>query len=174
MDIVRFFFVGEFVESIDDFSVVPFSVSDVFGGPHYGYVELSAASAYVIPVYEIDMSEFSAVKNAVFDGHGLASAEEDGSEMAVGVHAGEIAGLVDESSEFSVDGSGMTVISFVCVIGYHLAHYVEQVVLQILKIEAVYVMRAFLDHYGTCGMMRCYAYRTVLDTGCLYYLNHFL
>ena len=169
--IVSLLFVSELTESVDGLAAVPLSVADVLGGTHNGNVQLSVTCTNVVPVDEVNVSEFTAVQNAVLNGHGLAAAEEYGAEVTVGVHGGVVAGLVYVAAELSVDRTGMTVVTFVSVIGDQLTHNVEQVVLQILQIERVNVVGALLNHYGASGVVRSDTNSAVLDTGCLYDLN---
>ena len=147
MRIVCLFLVGEAVQGIYDLSAVPLAVLNVLGRSHYGNVKLAAACANLIPVYEINMCELSAVKDAVLYGKSFASAEEDRAQMPVGVHAGEVAGFVYVSAELGVDRTGVTVLMLLAEIRNQLAHDVEQVMLEIFKVKAVDVVRAFLHHY---------------------------
>ena len=167
MNIVCLFLVGELAKSIDNLAAVVLSVLNVLGSTHNGYVYLTATCTYVVPVDEVDVSELTAVKNAVLDGHGLASAEEAGTKVTVGVHRGIVAGLVNKSTELGVDRTGVTVLMLLCKVGDHLSHYVEKVVLKILEIERVDVVRALLNHYGAGGVVRSDTYGTVLDAGLL-------
>ena len=154
MDVFGLFFGRELVKRVDDFTVVPLAVfGQVVGGAHDGDVELAAACADVVPVNEIDMSEFAAIQDAVLDGHALAATEEDGAEVAVGVHAGEIAWLVDPAAELEVHRARMTVLVLDGEVWNHLAHDVEQVVLEVFEVEGIDVVRAFLDHDGAGGVM---------------------
>lgn len=127
MRVVGFFFFGELVEGIDGLAVVEFAVVHILGCAHDGDIQLAMTGADVVPVDEVDVREFAAVQNAVLDGHGLAAAEEDGAQMAVGVHAGVIARLVHIAAELCVDGAGMTVLMLLGKVGDHLAHDIEQV-----------------------------------------------
>ena len=52
-------------------------------------------------------------------------------------------------------------------VGDHLAHDVEQIVLQVFQIERVDVVGALLDHDGAGGVVRRDADRAVLDAGLL-------
>ena len=87
MDIVSLFFLGELVAGVDHLAVIPLSVLNVLGGAHNGNVYLSAASDDVVPVNKVDVSKQTAVNGSVLDGHSLASSEEYGTQMTVGVHA---------------------------------------------------------------------------------------
>ena len=91
--------------------------------------------ADVVPVDEVDVGELAAIQNAVLDGHGLAAAEEDRAQMTVGVHAGEVARLVHIAPELRVDRTGMAVLMLLGEVGDHLAHDVEQIMLQVFQIE---------------------------------------
>ena len=162
MNVVSLFFVGESSESVNNFTVVVLSVVDCLGSTHNSYVKLSAASAYVVPVDEVNVSKLTAVKNAVLDSHSFASAEEAGTKVTVGVHRGVVAGLVYVSAELSVDRTGMTVLMLLCKVGDHLSHYVEKVVLKILKIEGIDIVRALLNHYRAGGVVRSDTNGTVL------------
>ena len=172
--IVSLLFVGELTESIDGLAAVPLSVADILGGTHNGNVQLSVTCTNVVPVDEVDVSELTAVQNAILDGHGLAAAEEYGTEVTVGVHGGIVTGLVYVAAELSVDRTGMTVVAFVGVIGNQLTHDVQQIVLQKLQVEGVNVVGALLDHNGASGVVRSDTNSTILDAGCLYDLNNFL
>ena len=130
-------------------------------------MELTAASAYLIPVDKVNVCEFTAVKNAVLDGHGLASAEEYRAEVPVGVHARKVAGLVNVSAELRMDWSGVTVLVLLAEIGNELAHDVKQIVLKVFEVKAVDVVRALLYHDRAGGVVRGDAYGTVLYTGLL-------
>lgn len=167
MRVVGFFFFGELVEGIDGLAVVEFAVIHVLGRAHDGDVQLTVTGADMIPVDEIDVCELAAIQNAVLDSHGLAAAEEDRAQMAVGVHAGVIARLVHIAAELRVDGAGVAVLMLLGKIGDHLAHDVEQVMLQVFQIERVDVMRALLDHDGASGVVGRDADRAVLDAGFL-------
>ena len=171
MRVVGFFFFGELVEGIDGLAVVEFAVVHILGCAHDGDIQLAMTGADVVPVDEVDVREFAAVQNAVLDGHGLAAAEEDGAQMAVGVHAGEVARLVHIAAELCVDGAGMTVLMLLGKVGDHLAHDVEQVVLEVFKVERVDVVRAFLYHHRAGGVVGRDADRAVLDAGLLDDLN---
>lgn len=171
MRVVGFFFFGELVEGIDGLAVVELAVTNVFGGAHDGNVQLAMAGADVIPVDEVDVCELAAVQNAVLDGHGLAAAEEDGAQVAVGVHAGVVARLIDIAAKLRMDGAGMTVLMLLGKVGDHLAHDVEQVMLQVFQIERVDVVGALLDHDGAGGVVGRDADRAVLDAGFLDDLN---
>ena len=167
MRVVRLFFVGELVERVDRLAVVEFAVVHILGRAHDGDIQLAMTGADMIPVDEVDVRELAAVQNAVLDGHGLAAAEEDGAQVAVGVHAGVIARLVHIAAELCMDGAGMTVLMLLGKVGDHLAHDIEQVVLQVLQIERVDIVRAFLDHDRAGGVVGRDADRAVLDAGFL-------
>lgn len=173
MRVVSLFFIGELVERVDGLAAVEFAVIHVFGRAHDGDVQLTVTGADVVPVNEVDVCELAAVQNAVLDGHGLAAAEEDRAQMAVGVHAGVIARLIDVAAELRVDGAGVAVLMLLGKIGDHLAHDVEQVMLQVFQIERVDVVRALLDHDGASGVVGRDADRAVLDAGLLDNLNDF-
>ena len=113
------------------------------------------------------MGKFAAVQHAVLDGQRLAAAEEHAAQVAVGVHGGVVAGLVNVAAELCVDGAGMTVVTLVGVVGDHLAHDVQQVVLQELQVEGVDVVGALLNHDGAGGVVRNDSDSTVLDAGLL-------
>lgn len=167
MRVVGFFFFGELVEGIDGLAVVEFAIIHVLSRTHDGDVQLTVTGADMIPVDEVNVRELAAVQNAVLDGHGLAAAEEDGAQMAVGVHAGVIARLVHIAAELRVDGAGVTVLMLLGEVGDHLAHDVKQVMLQVFQIERVDVVRALLDHDGASGVVGRDADRAVLDAGFL-------
>ena len=167
MRVVGFFFFGELVEGIDGLSVVELAVTNVFGGAHDGDVQLAVTGADVIPVDEVDVCELAAVQNAVLDGHGLTAAEEDGAQVAVGVHAGVVARLIDVAAKLRMDGARMAVLMLLGKVGDHLAHDVEQVMLQKFQIERVDVVRALLDHDRAGGVMGRDADRAVFDAGLL-------
>ena len=167
MRVVGFFFFGELVERVDGLAAVEFAVIHVFGRAHDGDVQLTVTGADVVPVNEVDVCELAAVQNAVLDGHGLAAAEEDGAQMAVGVHAGVVARLIDIAAKLRMDGAGMTVLMLLGEVGDHLAHDVEQIMLQVFQIERVDVVGALLDHDGAGGVVRRDADGAVLDAGLL-------
>lgn len=173
MRVVGFFFFGELVEGIDGLAVVEFAVIHVLGRAHDGDVQLTVTGADMIPVDEIDVCELAAIQNAVLDGHGLAAAEEHGAQVAVGVHAGVVARLIDVAAELRVDGAGVAVLMLLGKVGDHLAHDVEQVMLQVFQIERVDVVRALLDHDGASGVVGRDADCAVLDAGLLDDLNDF-
>ena len=163
MNVVSLLLVGVTSEGINNLSVIILSVIDRLGGTHNGYVELSVTRANVVPVDEVNVSELTAVKNAVLDGHGLASAEEAGTKVTVGVHRGIVAGLVNESTELGVDRTGVTVLMLLCKVGDHLSHNIEKVVLKKLEVKRVDIVRTFLNHYGTGGVVRNDSNRTVFN-----------
>jgi len=169
--VVGFFFFGELVEGIDGLAVVELAVTNVFGGAHDGDVQLAVTGADVIPVDEVDVCELAAVQNAVLDGHGFAAAEEHRTQVAIGVHARVVARLIDVTAELRMDGAGVTVLMLLGEVGDHLAHDVEQVVLQVFQIERVDVVGALLDHDGAGGVMGRDADRAVFDAGFLDDLN---
>ncbi len=171
MRVVGLFLVGELVERVDRLAVVEFAVIHVFGRAHDGDIQLTVTGADMIPVDEIDVCELAAIQNAVLDSHGLAAAEEDRAQMAVGVHAGVIARLIDVAAELRVDGAGVAVLMLLGKVGDHLAHDVEQVMLQVFQIERVDVVGALLDHDGAGGVVGRDADRAVLDAGFLDDLN---
>ena len=106
--IVFLFFLSELVQGVDDLAAVPLAVVDGFGSTHNGHVQLTGTGADLVPVDEVHVREFTAVQDAVLDGEGFASAEEHGAEVTVGVHGGEVTGLVNVSAELGMDGAGMT------------------------------------------------------------------
>lgn len=171
MDVVGFFFVGVLAEGVDGLAAVELAVIDILRRAHDGDVQLTMTGADVIPVDEVDVRELAAVENTVLDGHGLAAAEEDGAQVAVGVHAGVVARLIDVTAELRMDGAGVTVLMLLGEVGDHLAHDVEQVVLQVFQIERVDVVGALLDHDGAGGVMGRDADRAVFDAGFLDDLN---
>lgn len=65
----------------------------------------------MVPVDEIDVSELTKVELAVLDGKGLAAAEKNRAQVTVGIHGGEVAGLVNVAAELSMNRAGMTVAS---------------------------------------------------------------
>ena len=140
MDIVSLLLVGKSATGVDDLSAVDLSVLNVLGSSHNGYVYLSAAGNNVIPVDEVDVCEQTEVELAVLDSESLASAKEYGTEVSVGVHAGVVTGLVYVSAVLCVYGAGMTVLMLLSKVGDHLSHYVEKVVLEVLKIEGIDVV----------------------------------
>ena len=175
MDVVGLLFGRELVQRVDDLAVVPLAVFlQVFRRAHDGDVQLAAARADMVPVNEIDVGEFTAVEDAVFDGHRFAAAEEDGAEMAVRVHAGEVAGLVDIAAELEMDRAGMAVLMLFREIRNHLAHDVEQIMLEVFDVEGVDVVRALLDHDGAGGVVGGDADGAVLDTAGLHDFDDFL
>ena len=137
MYVVCLLFVGELVAGIDNCAAVKLSVLNVLGSTHNGYVNLSATSDNVVPVDEVDVSEKTKVELAVLDGEGLASAEEAGTKVTVGVHAGVVAGLVYVSTILCMDRTGVTILMLLCKVGDHLSHDVEKVVLEELEIEGI-------------------------------------
>ena len=171
MDVVGFFFVGVFAEGVDGLAAVELAVVHVFRRAHDGDVQLAVTGADVVPVDEVDVGELAAVEDAVLDGHGLAAAEEDGAQVAVGIHAGVVARLIDVAAKLRMDGAGVTVLMLLGKVGDHLAHDVEQVMLQVFQIERVDVVGALLDHDGAGGVVRRDADRAVLDAGFLDDLN---
>ena len=171
MDVVGLFFVGVLAEGVDGLAAVELAVIDVFRRAHNGDVQLAVTGADMIPVDEVDVGELAAVQNAVLDGHGLAAAEEDGAQMAVSVHAGVVARLIDVAAELRMDGAGVTVLMLLSKVGDHLAHDVEQIVLQVFQIERVDIVGALLDHDGAGGVVGRDADGAVLDAGLLDDLN---
>ena len=171
MRVVGLFLVGELVERVDRLAVMEFAVVHILGCAHDGDIQLAMTGADVVPVDEVDVREFAAVQNAVLDGHGLAAAEEDGAQMAVGVHAGVIARLVHIAAELRVDGAGVAVLMLLGKVGDHLAHDVEQIVLEIFKLEAVDIVRALLHHYRAGGVVRGDGNGSVLYAGSLDNVN---
>jgi hypothetical protein len=69
-----------------------------------------------------------------------------------------------------VNGTGVTVLMLFSEVGDHLSHDVEKVVLKIFEVEGVDIVRALLNHYGACGVVRNDSNGTVLNAGVL---NHF-
>ena len=171
MDVVGFFFVGVFAEGVDGLAAVELAVIDILRRTHNGDVQLAMTGADMIPVDEVDVRELAAVENAVLDGHGLTAAEEDGAQVAVGVHAGVVARLIDIAAKLRMDGTGMAVLMLLGEVGDHLAHDVEQIMLQVFQIERVDIVGAFLNHDGAGGVVRRDADRAVLDAGFLDDLN---
>ena len=165
---------SELTQGVDNSAVLPLAVIDFLGGTHNGNVSLTAAVTDMVPVDEVDVSEFAAIQLAVLNGHGLAAAEEDGAQVAIGIHGGVVAGLVNIAAELCVDGAGMTIVAFVDVVGDHLAHDVQQVVLQELQVEGVDVVRALLNHDGAGGVVGNDCDGTVHNAGILNDLHDFL
>ena len=170
VDIVSLFLFGELVLGVDNLTVVPLSIVNVLGSTHNGDVYLTATSDNVVPVDEVDVCEETEVELAILDGEGLASAEEAGTEVTVCVHGGVVTGLVYVSAVLSVDRAGMTVLMLLSKVGDHLSHDVEKVVLEVLKVERIDVVRALLNHNGTCCVVRYDSYCTVLNAGSSNYL----
>ena len=112
MDVVGFFFVGVLAEGVDGLAAVEFAVIDILSRAHDGDVQLTMTGADVVPVDEVDVGELAAIEDAVLDGHGLTAAEEDGAQVAVGVHAGVVARLIDIAAELRVDRTGATAVSY--------------------------------------------------------------
>ena len=173
MRVVGFFFFGELVEGIDGLAVVEFAVIHVLGRAHDGDVQLTVTGADMIPVDEIDVCELAAIQNAVLDSHGLAAAEEDRAQMAVGVHASSWLYDYQTIRLRYLGRTGVTVLMLLGKVGDHLAHDVEQVMLQVFQIERVDVVRALLDHDGASGVVGRDADCAVLDAGLLDDLNDF-
>ena len=167
MRVVGLFLVGELVERVDRLAVMEFAVVHILGCAHDGDIQLAMTGADVVPVDEVDVREFAAVQNAVLDGHGFAAAEEHRTQVAIGVHARVVARLIDVTAELRMDGAGVTVLMLLGEVGDHLAHDVEQVVLQVFQIERVDVVGALLDHDGAGGVVGRDADRAVLDAGLL-------
>ena len=57
VNIVSLLFVGESAAGVDDLSAVYLSVLNVLGSSHNGYVYLTTAGDYVIPVDKVNVSE---------------------------------------------------------------------------------------------------------------------
>jgi len=165
MNVVCLFLRGVLSESVDNLTVVVLSGFYGIGSTHNGNVKLTVTSTNVVPVDEVNVSELTTVKNAVLDSHSFASAEEAGTKVSVGVHRSEIAGLVYESAKLRVDRTGMTVLMLLSKVGDELSHNVEKVVLKVLEVKRIDVVRAFLNHYGAGGVVRCDANGSVLNTG---------
>ena len=91
--------------------------------------------------------------------------------MAVGVHAGVVARLIDVAAELRVDRTGMAVLMLLGEVGDHLAHDVEQIMLQVFQIERIDIVGALLDHDGAGGVVGRDADRAVLDARLLDDLN---
>ena len=172
MRVVSFLLVSELVERVDRLAVVELAVIHIFGRAHDGDVELAMTGTDMIPVDEVDVRKLAAIEDAVLNGHGLTAAEEDRAQMAVGIHAGVIARLVHIAAELCMDGAGMAVLMLLGKVGNHLAHNVEQIVLQELQIERINIVRALLNHDGAGGVVRRDADRTVLDARLLDNLNN--
>ena len=171
MRVVSLFFVGILAEGIDGLAVVEFAVIHILSRAHDGDVQLAVTGTDMVPVDKVDVRELAAIEDTVLDGHGLAAAEEDGAQVAVGVHAGVVARLIDIAAKLRMDGAGMTVLMLLGKVGDHLAHDVEQVMLQVFQIERVDVVGALLDHDGAGGVVGRDADRAVLDAGFLDDLN---
>ena len=165
---------SELTQGVDDFATLPLAVVNSLGSTHNSNVSLTAAVTDMVPVDEVDVSEFAAIQLAVLDGHGLAAAEEDRAQVAIGIHGGEVAGLVNVAAELCVDGAGMTVVALVGVVGDHLALDVQQVVLQELQVEGVDVVGSILNNDRAGGMMGNDSDGTVHNTGILNDLHDFL
>ena len=129
---------GELTQSVDDLAVIVLAVSYILIGTDDGDVALTTTSTDMVPVDEVDVSEFAAIQLAVLDGHGLAAAEEDAAQVAVGVHGSEVAGLVDVTAELSMNRAGVTVIALVGVVGDQVTHDVQQVVLQVSPVAKTF------------------------------------
>ena len=169
---VPFFLFGEFAEGVDYLAAVVLAVAHVFHGAEDGEVDLAGTGANVIPVDEVNVGEFTQIQFAVLDGEGLASAEEDGTKVAVGIHRGEVTGFVHVAAVLRVHGAGVTVLMLLGEIGDHLSHDVQKVVLQELQVEGVEVVGALLDHDGAGGVVRYDGNSPVLDAGFFRDLMH--
>ena len=67
----------------------------------------------------------------------------------------------------------MAVLMFLGKVGDHLAHDVEQVVLEILNIEGVDIVGALLDHHGAGGVVGDDGADAIFDARLLDDLHHF-
>ena len=117
MRVVSFFFVGILAEGIDGLAVVEFAVIHILSRAHDGDVQLAVTGTDMVPVDKVDVRELAAIEDTVLDGHGLAAAEEDGAQVAVGVHAGVVARLIDIAAKLRMDGAGMTVLMLLGKVG---------------------------------------------------------
>ena len=61
MKVVSLFFVSVSSESVNNFTIVVFSVVDGIAGTHNGYVKLSVTSTNVVPVDEVNVSKLTFV-----------------------------------------------------------------------------------------------------------------
>jgi hypothetical protein len=68
----------------------------------------------------------------------------------------------------------MTVLMLLCKVGDHLAHDIKQVVLQVLQVEGVDIVRAFLNHNRAGGVVRNDGNGSVLNAGSLNDLDNLL
>ena len=174
MQVVSLLLGSELTQGVDGLAVLPLAVVDILGSTHNGNIQLTMTCADMVPVDEVDVSEFAAIQLAVLDGHGLAAAEEDRAQVAIGIHGGVVAGLVNIAAELCVDGAGMTIVAFVDVVGDQITHDVQQVMLQVLQIEGVEVVGALLDHDGAGGVVGNDCDGTVHNAGILNDLHNFL
>jgi len=99
------------------------------------------------------MRKFAAVHFAGFDRKCFAAAEKTAAQVAVGIHAGVIARFVHIPAELRVDGAGMAVLVLLRVIRNHLAHNIQQVVLEVFQIKTVHIVGSFLHHHAAGGVV---------------------
>lgn len=140
VNVVALLFFCEAVLRVDDLAVLPLAILNVLSCTHYGNVELSSSCANVIPVNEVNVSELTAIRNAVLDGHCFAAAEEYGTEVTVCVHRRVVAGLVNKTAVFCVNRAGVTILMLFSKVRSELAHNVEEVMLEIFELERVNIM----------------------------------
>ena len=122
---ICFFFVRIFPKRIDHFPIIPFPIFHIFRRTHNRNIKLSAACSYMIPVYEIDMCKFSAVKFAILNGHDFTASEEHASQMSVRIHACEISRLVNIASVLQMNRSRMTILMFLSKVRNHFTHNIK-------------------------------------------------
>ena len=97
----------------------------------------SVTCAYMIPVDEINVSELAAIQFSILNSHCFATAKEYRAQMAVGIHAGVVSGLVHMAAKLCMNRTGMAILMLLSKVGDHLAHNVQEVVLQKLKVKCV-------------------------------------
>ena len=124
MNIVSLFLSGKLPQSIDDFTVLPLAIVNRLSGAHNSNISLTATVTDMIPVYEINVSKLTTVQDAILDGHGLAAAKEDGTQVAVGIHGGKVAALVNITAELSMDGTRMAIITLIHEIRNHFVPHI--------------------------------------------------
>ncbi len=141
---------------------------------HYHDLNDTVSFADLIPVDEVNKSEITKGKLAVFHNDGFASAEQAGTEVSIGVEA-SLGLLIRESKrKLYVLRAGMMILTLGTAGGDKLLHNLDDIHLQELSAEVINVVRALLDHYGAGGVMRVNSAGTHFDTGlfnCLLYLR---
>ncbi len=117
------------------------------------YINSALSCAGLVKVNEVDEAELAEVELAVIDNDGLASADDRGDQMRIGVVAAARV-LAVFLCKFECLGAGMEVDALAAAGGHHLLADIDQVLLEGFKTCHGHIECAFLRDNRASGVMR--------------------